>query len=241
MEQQSFALLPGDRRQTALCALLEGEGHRVQLLPPPERWDRENLPPPGTVLPVAHATAALRARCEELGLRLVEYGGRADFMAENGAITAENALRKAMEEGKLLRNSRALVVGWGNIGKPLCLLLRGLCARVTASARRGWHLAEIAALGYEPVHTAALATVLPRQDWVFNTVPAPVLGGEELDLLPEGAVVLDLASAPGGVDLEAARARGLRAAPALALPGKLTPVPAAGAIYRAVRHALEEE
>lgn len=240
MEKMTFALLPGDRRQAVLCMLLEREGYLVQLLPPAEQWGRENLPPPGTILPVANATAALRQQCTEMGFRLLEYGKRADFMAENGAVTAENALHAAMEEGKLLRGSRALVIGWGNIGKPLCLLLRGMGARVTASARRTAHLAEIDAMACRAARTSALGAILPEQDWVFNTVPAPVLSKAELMLLPEGAVVIDLASAPGGVDLEGARELGVRALPALALPGKMTPRPAAEAVLHAIHNALEE-
>lgn len=241
MKQKMFALLPGDRRQAALCALLEDAGCTVQLLPPPEQWGRENLPPPGTVIPVANATAALRDRCAALGFRLLEYGRRPDFMAENGAVTAENALRVAMEEGRLLRGSRALVIGWGNIGKPLALLLRAAGADTAVSARRGAHRAQIAALGLRPARTDALEALLPTRDLVFNTVPAPVLGRAQLELLPPEAAVIDLASAPGGVDLDAARECGRRALPALALPGRMTPRPAAEAILHAVCAALEED
>lgn len=240
MDQIWFALPPGDRRQAALCALLEKDGHRVQLLPVPERWEFENLPPPGTIVPVANATAALRERAEELGLRLLEYGKRPDFKAENGAVTAENAVRVAMEEGIMLHGKRALIIGWGNIGKPLCAMLRGLGMTVTATARKTSHLSEIGALSYSAVHTAELEEVLPMQDIVFNTVPAMVLCEEQLALLPKHAVVIDLASAPGGVDLDAARQLSIRALPALALPGKMTPQPAAEAILHAVYYAIEE-
>lgn len=240
MEQVWFALPPGDRRQATLCALLEKDGHRVQLLPVPERWGKENLPPPGTIVPVANATSALRERAEELGLRLLEYGRRPDFMAENGAVTAENALRTAMEQGITLHGKRALVIGWGNIGKPLCMMLRGVGMAVTASARRTHHLSEITAMAFAPVHTLAMEAALPLQDVVFNTVPVLVLGEKQLALLPKHAVVIDLASAPGGVDLDAARVLSLRAMPALALPGKMTPQPAAEAILHAVYHAIEE-
>lgn len=240
MEQLWFALPPGDRRQAVLCALLERDGHSVQLMSAPERWDQENLPPPGTIVPVANATSALRERADKMGLRLLEYGKRADFMAENGAITAENALRTAMEQGIILHGKRALVIGWGNIGKPLCMMLRGIGMTVTASARKTRHLSEIEAMSYLPVHTAAMEGALELQDLVFNTVPAMVLGEKQLALLPKHAVVIDLASAPGGVDLDAARELSIRALPALALPGKMTPQPAAEAILHAVYHAIEE-
>jgi dipicolinate synthase subunit A len=50
------------------------------------------------------------------------------------------------------------------------------------------------------VHVSALDGVLPGFPLVFNTVPAPVLGGDRLARLPDHAVVIELASAPGGDD-----------------------------------------
>ena len=48
MTKPEFALIQGDARQPALARLLEGAGYRTQLLPAPEKWKYENLPPPGT-------------------------------------------------------------------------------------------------------------------------------------------------------------------------------------------------
>ena len=77
-------------------------------------------------------------------------------------------------------------------------------------------------------------------DLLVNTVPAPILGLEELSALKEGALVLDLASRPGGVDWESARALGVRAVHALSLPGKTAPVTAGRYIQETVYHIMEE-
>ena len=55
-----FVVLRGDRRQNLLCDLLVADGHRAQLVPEPEKWGMENLPPPGAFLVTAKASAALR-------------------------------------------------------------------------------------------------------------------------------------------------------------------------------------
>ena len=61
-----------------------------------------------------------------------------------------------------------------------------------------------------------------------------------LSELPGGALVVDLASRPGGVDQEAARVLGLRTLWAQGLPGKWAPETAAAAIREAVYNILGE-
>ena len=75
---------------------------------------------------------------------------------------------------------------------------------------------------------------------MVNTVPHRVLGVEELADLKEGCLVIDLASKPGGVDLEAARQLGVRVIWALSLPGKVAPVTAGAAIRNTVYNLMRE-
>ena len=77
-------------------------------------------------------------------------------------------------------------------------------------------------------------------DLVINTIPAPVLGREELADLKEGCLVLDLASRPGGVDRQAAAQLGIHPIHALGLPGKVAPVTAGLAIKTTIYLMLRE-
>ena len=81
---------------------------------------------------------------------------------------------------------------------------------------------------------------LGSYDLVFNTVPAPGLGVEELAALKERALGIDLASRPGGVDLDAAAALGVRVVWALSLPGKVAPVTSGRYIKDTIYHIMEE-
>lgn len=241
MTKPEFALIQGDARQPMLCRLLEKAGYRTQLLPAPEKWKYENLPPPGTRLPVAKASPVLRQAAEAQGFLLMEYGSRPDFQRENGHITAENALCLAMLRGVVLRNTPVLVLGFGAIGKALSQKLLALEARVWVAARRPEALEEIGSLGCCPVPLAQAETCLPGMKLVFNTIPAMVLPAPRLALLPKGARVLDLASQPGGTDFAAAGTMGLEAVAALGLPGKMTPQGAAEAIFHSLMQQLREE
>ena len=85
-----------------------------------------------------------------------------------------------------------------------------------------------------------LAWELGGYDLIVNTIPAQVLDRRRLGWVSPGAFLLDLASAPGGVDQAAAKERGLRVLQAPGLPGRTAPVTAAAAIRDAVYHILWE-
>ena len=74
----------------------------------------------------------------------------------------------------------------------------------------------------------------------MNTVPARVLDGERLADLKPGCLVIDLASRPGGVDLEAAARLGVRVIWALSLPGRVAPVTAGKILRDTIYHILDE-
>ena len=125
-----------------------------------------------------------------------------------------------------LHGSRALVIGYGRIGKVLSRLLKALGVNVTASARKPSDLAWIRADGINAANTSELCSLFENKDFdmIFNTVPHTVLGTKELERIRVGTLIVDLASKPGGVDTEAADAMSHSVIWALSLPGKVAPV-----------------
>ena len=127
--------------------------------------------------------------------------------------------------------------GFGRIGKALCLALRGLGAQVDCAARKPWDLAAIRALGCTPRTYGGLAA---PYDVIFNTVPAPVIGEELLSRQGPDTLLLELASAPDGIDRAAAEKRGLFLLDAPSLPGRFSPKASGELIKEAVYHMLQE-
>ena len=119
--------------------------------------------------------------------------------------------------------------------------LRALDACVSASARSPRDLARIEAAGMTALRTGELAGKLSGFPLIFNTVPAPVFGPAELSGLFPGALLIDLASLPGGVAPDAALPDGCRVLHALSLPGRVAPRTAARAIHDTVLNILREE
>ena len=195
----------------------------------------------GTLVAAGMVSESLRAAAVRHGLRIEDYAAREEFAVRNAVPTAEGAIEIAMGMlGVTLHRSRALVVGFGRIGKLLALKLRALGTDVTASARKYSDLAWIDAFGCRSLRTSALAEAVGQFDIVFNTVPARVLGRAELEVLRPEAPVIDLASRPGGVDMDAALELGREVTWALSLPGRCSPVTAGEIIRDTVYNILDE-
>ncbi len=177
----------------------------------------------------------------DYGLTLLDYYDREETQIANAIPTAEGALQLAMEStDRTLHASRCLVIGYGRIGRMLADRLLALGAEVTVSARKYGDLAWIHAWGFQSLRTGGLTGRLERFDLIFNTAPALILDGARLGETREDCVIIDLASAPGGVDLEAAKQLDRRVIQAPGLPGKVAPRTAAAAIRESIYHILEE-
>ncbi len=196
---------------------------------------------PGQLLCAGMADPRLRRMAEERGLTLGDYFAREELAVLNAIPTAEGAIQIALEELPItLHNARVLVVGFGRLGRALAPRLRALGAQVWAAARSCGQRALAESMGLGPEGLERLGDWLCGYDLVINTVPAPVLGVEELAAMKEGALVIDLASRPGGVDMSAAAALGVRVIWALSLPGKVAPVTSGRYIKETVYHIMEE-
>lgn len=178
----------------------------------------------------------------ELDEKLVyDYSEREEFAIYNAVATAEGALEIAMREYEgTIAHSRVLVCGYGRIGKVLSDMLVSLNADVTVSARKQSDFAWISTRKCECVQTDSLSELLPF-DIIFNTVPSLIFDSFVLSKIAKNALVIDLASVPGGVDFEAASRMGISALHALSLPGKAAPKTAGQIIKNTITNILEED
>ena len=159
----------------------------------------------------------------------------------NAVPTAEGALQLAMEHLPItIHGSRVLVLGFGRVGRLTAQRFQALGARVSAAARRYDQLSWAQAMGLGAEHLEQMGGWLCGYDLVVNTIPARILNRRELCELKPDCLILDLASKPGGVDLEAAGDLGLTVIWALSLPGKTAPVTAGKAIRDTIYNMLRE-
>lgn len=196
---------------------------------------------PDQVICAGLVTAEAAEIAAERGLTFCDYFAREELAVANAIPTAEGALQIAMEELPItIHGAKVLIIGYGRLGKLLAHRFSALGAKVTVSARKYADLAWAQAYGYATEQTDQLDGWLCGYDLVINTVPARVLNEARLADLPPGALVVDLASRPGGVDFEAAASLGVKVIWALSLPGKVAPVTSGKNIRDTIYNILQE-
>lgn len=243
-----------------LSAGLDGlnDEYRAIVLPLPYTTDGENINAPflDKAIAVADIVKAasgknrlLAGKCDEkletmakiYDVPLTDYFCREELMIRNAVPTAEGAIQIAMEETPhTLHGSECLITGYGRIGKILAEMLRGIGANVTVAARKQRDLASALSFGCSTVPLWELYGCINEFDIIFNTVPSLLFDFNLLSKLHKHCLMIDLASKPGGVDFEAARALGIKAIWALSLPGKVAPDTAGDIIKDTVLNILSE-
>ena len=149
-------------------------------------------------------------RPELAGYRCLDLLRDEGYLAANARITAQCAMSMAANALSVTWDDcPVLVIGWGRIGKCLVQLLKNCGAEVSAAARKERDRAMIAALGMEAEDPGKLNFILKRYRVIFNTVPYPVLSGEQVEHCRGDCLKMDLASRPGIAGKDVIAARGL--------------------------------
>ena len=134
----------------------------------------------------------------------------------------------------MLADASVLLIGYGRISRVLETALKALGANVYIASRNTTQ-------GANMVQTGNYSFVLQNCDAIVNTAPALVLTGEELRKIRRECLILDLASAPGGVDQAAAQTLGHRVLWELGLPGREFPISAGRIIKESVHQVLAQK
>ena len=180
-------------------------------------------------------------QAKEKQVTIIDYIKREELAVLNAISTAEGAIQIAIQETpKNLHGNNVLVLGFGRIGKVLSKMLDGIGANVSCEARKTSDLAWIKAYGYHPVNLTKLKENLSNQDIIINTIPYIVLDEEKLKEVKKDALIIDLASNPGGVDKKAVKELGINYVLALSLPGKVSPITSAEFIQETVYNIFNE-
>jgi dipicolinate synthase subunit A len=101
--------------------------------------------------------------------------------------------------------------------------LQGLGANVKVGVNRSEYFARAWEMGFKPFYTKDLYDQAANIDLLFNTIPSMIVTAQIIANIPHRAVIIDLASKPGGTDFRFAEKRGIKAHLAPGLPGIVAP------------------
>lgn len=183
----------------------------------------------------------LQKALEDNHIAYRDYLKREELSIKNAVPTAEGAIEIAIAETPFtIHGSKSLVLGYGKIGKILSKDLYALGAQTYVEARKYADLAMIEGHGYEPLPLDNLKEHIHEFDIIFNTIPSLILDDEILTKVKKDALIIDLASKPGGIDFDAAKSYGLKVIWALSLPGKIAPVSSGAIIKDTIMNIIKE-
>ena len=207
--------------------------HAPNLKNPPALADLLLMLRAGQVVAAGNAPEWFADEVRAKGCVLIDYGSGEGYAVPNALATAEGAIALAIEHTKVvLANSRALVLGFGRIGKQLCRLLCAMGVKVTVCARKEADRVYARTMGCDSLPFAMMGSVLGRQEMVFNTVPRRLMGADEFARMSEDAVFFDLAPIyDGGEDERIIRCP--------SLPYRFAPKTAGLLVHGCVRDLLD--
>ncbi len=171
---------------------------------------------------------SVKEKLEKSYEKVIDVMKQEELVILNTIATAEGAIEVAIQNtDTIIHGSNVLILGFGRVAKEVATKFHGLSAKVTCAARKSTDLAWIKAQGYEEVNIYELGEDLKKYDIIINTIPQMIIDKEEMQFMKHNVLLIDLASSPGGINVEDAKQMNLKFVWALALPGKIAPVTSA--------------
>jgi len=175
-------------------------------------------------------------------IKIIDYMEDEKVKIRNAQLTAEGTVEIAINRTKhSIWGSEILVCGYGRIGKFVAKYLKALGGNVTVTSRNDDTLTEAVLNRYNAINTGNIADKIEEYHLIINTVPTMIFNEKLLRKCSPNVKIIDLASAPGGVDFEVAKYLKIDAISALSLPGKTAPETAAKIITNSILEKLNKE
>lgn len=128
-----------------------------------------------------------------------------DVKRGNSLITVEGIIENLMNnrDGKTIYNSNIVVLGYGNIGKPLVYVLNHLGANLKVGVKEyedyiALFKSRIGA--FDTSITSDMEDNIINADIIINTVPKHVIPTTIIDRINDNCYILDISSPPYGFD-----------------------------------------
>ncbi|MBS4207572.1 dipicolinic acid synthetase subunit A [Bacillus sp. FJAT-50079] len=174
--------------------------------------------------------------------KLIQLFERDDVAIYNSIPTVEGTIMMAIQNTDItIHQSKVAVLGLGRVGMTVARTFSLLGAKVKVGARKSEHLARITEMGLYPFHLQQLREEVKDIDICINTIPHLILDAGVIAKMPARALIIDLASKPGGTDFRYAERRGIKALLAPGLPGIVAPKSAGKILANVLSQLLSDD
>ena len=168
-------------------------------------------------------------------INYIDFMEQKEVVEGNAEITAESVVAELLQVSPIsLEGQQVVITGFGRCAKCIAKKMTALGANVLILARSESARKDAFEMGYQAYDFSYGAYLAMQTNTLINTVPSLVVTKEILEKLPKDAIVLDIASKPGGVDFFVAKQLGIYAKLSLGLPGIYTTKSSAMLLKKAI-------
>lgn len=183
----------------------------------------------------------LLSRLRETDIPFVDYYD-SSFIEKNAVLTAFGTLKILLEHIDFaLPLGRYAITGYGRVSKETVSLLKSLSCDVTVFARNSSQREDAKIKGCKAFDITELSSRVKNFDVIINTVPTHIISEDTIKNINKNTKIIELASAPYGLDFDLARKYGVDVIKAFGLPGKYTPKTAGEIIGKRIEEFLQRE
>ncbi|MFC7061159.1 dipicolinic acid synthetase subunit A [Halobacillus seohaensis] len=187
------------------------------------------------------ANKVLQNMAKEADRELIPLMDRDDVAIYNSIPTVEGTIMMAIQHTDFtIHGSNVIILGLGRVGMSLARTFDQLGANVTVGVRTSGGVARVHEMGLKAMDMRQMDIYDMNCDYLLNTVPAPVVDASVIKKLPQHALILDLASKPGGTDFRYSEKRGIKAILVPGLPGIVAPKTAGKIVANVICKQLQE-
>lgn len=185
---------------------------------------------------------SLKETLTDKGIEFYDYFLLDELAIFNAIPTAEGVVEILIKNTPVtIHSMKCAITGYGRVAKVLAATLKALGAEITIFARKENDKADAFTKGYKFDYFPSLLKNEYNFDALINTVPHKILTKDELKNISSDRLFIEIASAPFGIDFQAAKELAFDVIKANSLPGKVAPKTAGEIIGRSILPILEKK
>lgn len=174
--------------------------------------------------------------------KLFDYFRIEEVTVRNTVPTVQGIIKIIIDNVEYtISGSRIAVFGYGRTAKLTAEILKEFGADVTVCARKEGDRASAEIRRMKSSSIERFHEIANEFDILVNTIPSVVIDRRILENLNKNSMIIDVASAPYGVDYACAGELSINAMQCPSLPGKIAPKTAGEIIGNAINKIIKEE
>lgn len=184
-------------------------------------------------------TKKLDELCSENYIKLMNFN---DVSVENSIPTAEGVIADIIQNtDETLNNLNITILGYGRVGKTLVDYLMKLEANINVGVIEETDYITLIYRHIKVFYSTNLIYNIRNSDVIINTVPHPILNNQNLNFVKKYAYIIDIASAPYGIDYNYAKEKNIKYSILKGIPGKTASKTSGNILAKKISMILEED